>query len=237
MGRRIASRGGRGTASFAPPERCDPLGLRETAERAQLLTSSLVEQLMVAKPERPACFIVERLGAGAGPALEGAGAFDAALAELGAGDDGAAAGEGDELLRYANGKLRNLLQPLTEAIFAARPEELGEYVVGYLSGANADGAARLAAMRAQVQGKARTRPDADEPEKPAAACAKEAAEEKSDAGGMTAAEIRAAALSAQRAYVAVAASEAGVDGAEVPRSGREAYIALYRVYNLLGAEA
>ena len=54
---------------------------------------------------------------------------------------------------------------------------------------------------------------------------------------MTAAEIRAAALSAQRAYVAVVASEAGVDGAEVPRSGREAYIALYRVYNLLTAEA
>ena len=236
MGRRLASRGGRGsTASFAPPGRCDPLGLRDTAERAQLLTSSLVEQLMVAKPERPACFIVERLGAGAGPALEGAGAFDAALAELGAGDDGAAAGEGDELLRYANGKLRELLQPLTEAIFAARPEELGEYVVGYLSGANADGAARLSAMREQVQ--TRTRPDADEPEKTAAACAKEAAEEKSGAGGMTAAEIRAAALSAQRAYVAVAASEAGVDGAEVPRSGREAYIALYRVYNLLTAEA
>ena len=46
------------------------------------------------------------------------------------------------------------------------------------------------------------------------------------------ASLRAATLSAQRLYVAVAASTAGVDGAEVPRCGREAYIALHRVYNL-----
>jgi hypothetical protein len=43
--------------------------------------------------------------------------------------------------------------------------------------------------------------------------------------------LRAATLSVQEAYVRVAASAAGVDGAEVPRSGREAYIALYRIYN------
>ena len=46
------------------------------------------------------------------------------------------------------------------------------------------------------------------------------------------ASLRAATLSAQRLYVAVAASTAGIDGAEVPRCGREAYIALHRVYNL-----
>ena len=46
------------------------------------------------------------------------------------------------------------------------------------------------------------------------------------------ASLRAATLSVQRAYVTVAASAAGVDGAEVPRCGREAYIALYRVYSL-----
>jgi hypothetical protein len=41
----------------------------------------------------------------------------------------------------------------------------------------------------------------------------------------------AATLAAQRAYVAVAASGAGVDGLEVPRTGRETFIALYRCYN------
>jgi O-acetyl-ADP-ribose deacetylase (regulator of RNase III) len=35
---------------------------------------------------------------------------------------------------------------------------------------------------------------------------------------------------AQRAYVAVAASRGGVDGVEVPRSGREVYVALHRCY-------
>ena len=40
-----------------------------------------------------------------------------------------------------------------------------------------------------------------------------------------------ATLAAQRAYVAVAASGAGVDGLEVPRTGRETFIALYRCYN------
>lgn len=45
------------------------------------------------------------------------------------------------------------------------------------------------------------------------------------------ASLRATVLSAQKAYVVVAASAAGVDGAEVPRCGREAYIALHRVYN------
>ena len=45
------------------------------------------------------------------------------------------------------------------------------------------------------------------------------------------ASVAAATLAAQRAYVAVAASAAGVDGAEVPRSGREAFVALYRCYN------
>lgn len=37
---------------------------------------------------------------------------------------------------------------------------------------------------------------------------------------------------AQRAYVAVAASTSGIDGAEVPRSSREIYIALHRVYRM-----
>ena len=46
------------------------------------------------------------------------------------------------------------------------------------------------------------------------------------------AAMKAATLSAQRGYVRTVASTAGVDGAEVPRSGREAYIALHRVYNL-----
>ncbi len=37
-------------------------------------------------------------------------------------------------------------------------------------------------------------------------------------------------VAAQRAYVAVAASRGGVDGVEVPRSGREVYVALHRCY-------
>ena len=37
-------------------------------------------------------------------------------------------------------------------------------------------------------------------------------------------------VAAQRAYVTVSASRGGVDGAEVPRSGREVYIALHRCY-------
>jgi O-acetyl-ADP-ribose deacetylase len=37
-------------------------------------------------------------------------------------------------------------------------------------------------------------------------------------------------VAAQRAYVAVAASHAGVDGVEVPRTGREVYVALHRCY-------
>lgn len=53
------------------------------------------------------------------------------------------------------------------------------------------------------------------------------------------ASLRDETLSVQRAYVAVTASSAGVDGAEVPRSGREVYISLHRVYNLqqLSAES
>ena len=45
------------------------------------------------------------------------------------------------------------------------------------------------------------------------------------------AAAKAATVAAQRAYVTVAASAAGVDGAGVPRSGREAFVALYRCYN------
>ena len=45
------------------------------------------------------------------------------------------------------------------------------------------------------------------------------------------AAAKAVTVAAQRAYVAVAASAAGVDGAGVPRSGREAFVALYRCYN------
>lgn len=37
---------------------------------------------------------------------------------------------------------------------------------------------------------------------------------------------------AQRAYVSVVASTGGVDGAGVPRTAREAYIALHRVYGM-----
>ena len=37
-------------------------------------------------------------------------------------------------------------------------------------------------------------------------------------------------VAAQRAYVTVAASRAGVDGVEVPRTGREVYVALHRCY-------
>lgn len=37
-------------------------------------------------------------------------------------------------------------------------------------------------------------------------------------------------VAAHRAYVAVAASSAGVDGIEVPRTGREIYVALHRCY-------
>jgi hypothetical protein len=48
-----------------------------------------------------------------------------------------------------------------------------------------------------------------------------AAAEEGTAGGLVA---------AQRAYVAVVASRGGVDGAEVPRSGREVYVALHRCY-------
>jgi len=43
-------------------------------------------------------------------------------------------------------------------------------------------------------------------------------------------DVGATIVAAQRAYVSVVASSDGVDGAEVPRSGREAYIALHRCY-------
>ena len=56
---------------------------------------------------------------------------------------------------------------------------------------------------------------------PGATTTAAAAEEEGTAGGLVA---------AQRAYVAVVASRGGVDGAEVPRSGREVYVALHRCY-------
>lgn len=56
---------------------------------------------------------------------------------------------------------------------------------------------------------------------PGATTAAAAAAEEGTAGGLVA---------AQRAYVAVVASRGGVDGAEVPRSGREVYVALHRCY-------
>ena len=56
---------------------------------------------------------------------------------------------------------------------------------------------------------------------PGATTTAAAAAEEGTAGGLVA---------AQRAYVAVVASRGGVDGAEVPRSGREVYVALHRCY-------
>ena len=56
---------------------------------------------------------------------------------------------------------------------------------------------------------------------PGATTAAAAAAEEGTTGGLVA---------AQRAYVAVVASRGGVDGAEVPRSGREVYVALHRCY-------
>ena len=38
-------------------------------------------------------------------------------------------------------------------------------------------------------------------------------------------------VASQRAYMAVSASRGGVDGAEVPRSGREKYVELHRCYH------
>jgi|EP01046_Picozoa_sp_COSAG06_P082463 hypothetical protein len=56
---------------------------------------------------------------------------------------------------------------------------------------------------------------------PGATITAAAAAEEGTAGGLVA---------AQRAYVAVVASRGGIDGAEVPRSGREVYVALHRCY-------
>ena len=129
-----------------------------------------------------------------------------------------------EALRQAQRDLETVAQALEEAALVPPPEEpvaAPEELVAppAVAAAPTTASSQPATVAAVV-------PAAVIPPRPPALTSRAGLSSEMDA------TLRTATLSAQRAYVTVAASAAGVDGAEVPRSGREGYIALHRVYNL-----